>query len=234
MVDAGSFALARPTHARDLVSTISTETKEHQHLDDDQYLICDHGISGFSLTDKTWCFFKVELIQDVQYNSDAFDALVLEEDQKQMIHSLVNVHINESLTFDDVIKGKGKGMIFLLHGVPGVGKTLTAGRRLQAPDLLSASDSKTESVSDVCKRPLYSISAGNLGCTASSVEEALGDALHLAKVWNAITLIDEADVFLEQRSAHDMKRNGLVSGTSYMPRTRQRMKAHLISVPPPS
>ena len=213
MIDVGTFALARHSHVPALENEISTAQKEHQKLDDDQYLICHHEIAGFSLTDKEWCIFMVDLIQDVQYNSDAFDALVLEEDQKQMIHSLVNVHMNEIPSFDDVIKGKGKGMIFLLHGVPGVGKTLTAGMRLQAPDLLNEPDCQTESVSDLCQKPLYSITAGTLGSTPSSVEKALGDALHLANIWNAITLIDEADVFLEQRSAHDLKRNGLVSGT---------------------
>lgn len=44
-----------------------------------------------------------------------------------MIRSLVTAHQNEKLGFDDVIKGKGKGTIFLFHGAPGVGKTLTAG-----------------------------------------------------------------------------------------------------------
>jgi hypothetical protein len=38
------------------------------------------------------------------------------------------------------------------------------------------------------------------------------EALRLAAHWNAIVLIDEADVFLEQRSSHDLTRNGLVAG----------------------
>lgn len=71
----------------------------------------------------------------------------------------------------------------------------------------------TESVADFCKRPLYTVSAGDLGTSPSSVEKGLGDALELAAKWNAVILIDEADVFLEQRSSHDLGRNGLVSGT---------------------
>jgi len=47
-----------------------------------------------------------------------------------MVHSLVKIHADERLQFDDHIQGKGKGMIFLLHGEPGVGKTLTAGKCL--------------------------------------------------------------------------------------------------------
>ena len=32
-----------------------------------------------------------------------------------------------------------------------------------------------------------------------------------AEKWNAVLLLDEADVFLEQRSCHDVHRNALVS-----------------------
>ena len=40
----------------------------------------------------------------------------------------------------------------------------------------------------------------------------MGKALRLAETWNAIILIDEADVFLEQRTTNELVRNGLVSG----------------------
>lgn len=44
------------------------------------------------------------------------------------------------------------------------------------------------------------------------MERNLTTALEVATRWNAIVLIDEADVFLEQRTVHDLKRNALVSG----------------------
>ena len=44
------------------------------------------------------------------------------------------------------------------------------------------------------------------------MEFDLGKALRLAEKWDAIILIDEADVFLEQRTTNDLVRNGLVSG----------------------
>lgn len=46
-------------------------------------------------------------------------------------------------SFDDVVAGKGRGIILLLCGPPGVGKTLTA-----------------ESVAEEMKVPLYMMSAG--------------------------------------------------------------------------
>ena len=73
-------------------------------------------------------------------------------------------------------------------------------------------NSITESVAEYCNRPLYTVSAGDIGTLPSSVELDLGKALRLAEKWNAIILIDEADVFLEQRTTNDLVRNGLVSG----------------------
>ena len=55
---------------------------------------------------------------------------------------------------------------------------------------------------------------GELGTEADSVKERLSQALHLANTWNAVLLLDEADVFLEQRSTHDLVRNSIVSGKS--------------------
>lgn len=72
-------------------------------------------------------------------------------------------------------------------------------------------DHLLESVADITKRPLYSVNCGELGVSTESVEANLSDALRLATTWNAIVLIDEADVFLEARSPNDLERNGLVS-----------------------
>jgi hypothetical protein len=96
-------------------------------LSEDDYLICDHQVAGFSLARKCWCRFEVENLSEIEYDVGAFEALLLPKEQKDMIRCLVKIHAGKQTGFDDVITGKGKGMIFLLHGVPGVGKTLTAG-----------------------------------------------------------------------------------------------------------
>ena len=59
--------------------------------------------------------------------------------------------------------------------------------------------------------PLYMISAGDLGLDSSDVESSLSNVLEMSTKWNAVLLLDEADVFLEQRSARDLERNKLVS-----------------------
>ena len=106
---------------------IKTEDGDLESFSDDDFLICKSRMPGFSLTKKRWCYFEVDCIEDVELNPRAFDRLFLADGQKKTILSLVQAHTNETSDFDDVIKGKGKGMVFLLHGVPGVGKTLTAG-----------------------------------------------------------------------------------------------------------
>ena len=61
------------------------------------------------------------------------------------------------------------------------------------------------------RAPLYMMSAGDLGLESSQVEYSLANVLEMVSKWNAVLLLDEADVFLEQRSSHDLERNKLVS-----------------------
>lgn len=66
-------------------------------------------------------------------------------------------------------------------------------------------------VAEHTRRPLYAITSGELGTSAKQLETALKTALDLAKTFRAVLLLDEADVFLEKRSPHDVERNALVS-----------------------
>ncbi|OIW24488.1 P-loop containing nucleoside triphosphate hydrolase protein, partial [Coniochaeta ligniaria NRRL 30616] len=95
----------------------------------------------------------------------------------------------------DVVKGKGKGLIILLHGAPGVGKTSTA-----------------ECVAANAGRPLFPITCGDLGAeTAQEVEANLEGFFDLARKWNCVLLLDEADVFLSARVEGNIRHNSLVS-----------------------
>lgn len=53
---------------------------------------------------------------------------------------------------------------------------------------------------------------GDLGTTAREVERALEINFNMANRWGCILLLDEADVFLAERTKEDFKRNGLVAG----------------------
>merc|ERR1711920_711940 len=93
----------------------------------------------------------------------------------------------------DLIKGKGEGTTFLLYGPPGTGKTLTA-----------------EAMSELFHKPLYVISAGELGTLPETLEVKFSEALKICAKWDCLCLVDEADTFLEQRRGSDIVRNALV------------------------
>lgn len=61
------------------------------------------------------------------------------------------------------------------------------------------------------KKPLYCATSGELGTDVTAAEKNLKHIFQLAQTWQAILLIDEADVFLAQRTAIDIVRNAFVS-----------------------
>ncbi|KAK2764865.1 hypothetical protein FQN54_008562 [Arachnomyces sp. PD_36] len=168
-----------------------------EELTDDQRLIATPAIRGYALRDKRWLELYIDGVKEITWNQRAFDSLVLphaQQDLKQLILAFAEAQSKNVDGFDDIIQGKGRGVIMLLSGPPGVGKTLTA-----------------ESVAEVMKVPLYTLSAGDLGTSASGVEQTLKDILSIVPRWGAILLLDEADVFMEARTARDLARNELVS-----------------------
>jgi hypothetical protein len=74
-----------------------------------------------------------------------------------------------------------------------------------------------ECVAEYTRRPLLSLTVADIGTEEENMETRLSDWFTLATRWEAILLIDEADVFLERRSLADLARNSLVSGMLYLP-----------------
>jgi len=96
-------------------------------------MMCHYEVPGYSLAWKRWGLFRVGHVHPVDYNDQAFGNLVFPEHKKKLIRLLVEQRDIENGSFDDLIKGKGRSVIFLLHGPPGVGKTYTAGNRFADP-----------------------------------------------------------------------------------------------------
>lgn len=69
-----------------------------------------------------------------------------------------------------------------------------------------------ECVADLIKRPLLPLTCGDMGVTASEVEENFNRFFELGERWGAVVLMDEADIYLEQRTSENLERNSLVSG----------------------
>ncbi|KAF4453067.1 hypothetical protein F53441_4298 [Fusarium austroafricanum] len=170
------------------------DNSQRPPLTDDQLIMTSPIVRGYSLKNKRWMEFFIDDVTDVKFNDKAFDSLVLPPDQKELILAFAQSQVKFKNVFDDIISGKGKGIIMLLSGGPGIGKTLTA-----------------ESVAEEMRVPLYIMSAGDLGSEASDIEDNLSHILEMVANWNAVLLLDECDVFLEARSAHDIERNRVVS-----------------------
>ncbi|KAH9907710.1 hypothetical protein F4778DRAFT_797798 [Xylariomycetidae sp. FL2044] len=191
MLDCKSFIEERTDSDIKMHEPLTLASKD---LSEEEYMLCHFAIAGYSLSEKQWCWFAVDFVRDIDFDEDAFEALMLPSKQKRLIRALTAKHTSSRDTFDDLIHGKGKGCIFLLHGEPGIGKTFTA-----------------ESIADNIKRPLYVMMSGELGSDVKTVDKNLRKVLKLVTTWKAVLLIDEADVFLEKRSSRDLARNSLVS-----------------------
>ena len=71
---------------------------------------------------------------------------------------------------------------------------------------------RAECVAEATKRPLITLNCSDIGTNPSLVEKQLEYWFRLASTWGAILLIDEADVYMEQRTISDLERNVLVAG----------------------
>ncbi|KAI1146887.1 P-loop containing nucleoside triphosphate hydrolase protein [Nemania diffusa] len=150
-------------------------------------------IPGYDLHSKKWVDLDVDSIYDVTWNKQSFDYLVVDAETKELVQALVMRQIAREQS-TDIIDRKGNGLIMLLHGGPGTGKTFTA-----------------ESVAEFAEKPLFRVTCGDIGTEPEQVERYLESVLHLGKTWGCVMLIDEAEVFLEQRSLDNLARNALVS-----------------------
>lgn len=137
-----------------------------------------------------------------------FNDLKISDRDKLLIESIVQDHFDkkkvqrniegrgmEALE-QDFIRGKGKGLVILLHGAPGVGKTATA-----------------EAVAAAHQKPLFPITCGDLGVEPTMVERTLSEIFRLSNLWDCVLLLDEAEIFLSHREKKDdnLQRNALVS-----------------------
>ena len=159
---------------------------------------CPPFVYGFSLARKEWCRFYIPQIRDIEWNNNIFDSLILQESQKTLLNALVSSHSFPASPRDQ-IKQKGKGLVVLLHGTPGSGKTLTA-----------------ECAAELTHKALFSTSMAELNKynRAWYFEYRLAQVLQYATIWQAVVLLDEADVFLEARkddSPDASERNALVA-----------------------
>jgi SpoVK/Ycf46/Vps4 family AAA+-type ATPase len=177
--------------------------------------LCPSYVYGFSFEKKEWSKFFVDFLSPVDWKPNALDSLILPAPQKRLLQGLVTGHKFPERARDGVGL-KGKGLVVLLHGSPGSGKTLTAGEPLILNlSLTSADYNVPEMTAEHTHRALLNISTGELGSYQYRIEMELKRLLTYASTFQAIVLIDEADVFLEARKSgpsDQLQQNAMVAG----------------------
>lgn len=131
----------------------------------------------------------VNNLTEYKYRPEVADGLIIPELDRSLIDLLVDQSHN---TFQDVIEGKGQSMNILACGPPGCGKTLSS-----------------EVFAEFKQRPLYTVQCSQLGLEPTVIENNLGIILQRANRWNAVLLLDEADVYIRARGG-DMNHNAVV------------------------
>lgn len=63
----------------------------------------------------------------------------------------------------------------------------------------------------MAEKPLYRVICDGIGTDPANVEQRLQNVINLSKACGCVVLLNEADIFLEERSLQDLGRNALVS-----------------------
>ncbi|ABR91172.1 ATPases of the AAA+ class [Janthinobacterium sp. Marseille] len=132
----------------------------------------------------------VQNLTSYEYKPELREKLILPVQHRELIDILT---ADMNVLMEDIVEGKSGGTTILCKGAPGLGKTLTA-----------------EVYSEVVGKPLYRVHSGQLGITAASVEQNLSEILRRAARWDAILLLDEADVYIRCRD-NDLQHNAIVA-----------------------
>lgn len=131
----------------------------------------------------------VAQLTEYVYDTAIAEKLVLPKDQKELVKLLIDT---KGGAFQDIVAGKSGGAIVLLSGAPGTGKTLTA-----------------EVYAESEQRALYSVQCSQLGMNPETLEKSLMVVFDRARRWNAVMLLDEADVYVHERGT-SMQQNAIV------------------------
>ncbi|KAG5799594.1 hypothetical protein H9Q69_001432 [Fusarium xylarioides] len=191
--ETGRVVLDRKTFEEDNYSIATSIEK----TEDPELLLCPPYVLGYSTSRNEWCRYLVDNLRDVSWNKNAWSSLILNPEEKQVLRALVMSHKHPEKARNQS-EQKGKGLVVLLHGTPGSGKTLSA-----------------ETAAEMSEKALMSTSLSDLNRYDSPYhfEYRLQEVLRYATTWNAIILFDEADVFLEKRDlgTNSTTRNALVA-----------------------
>lgn len=146
-------------------------------------------LAVFDLSKHLRLRIHVNYVTEYVYDKQLISKLILPAEQKSLVRMLVE---HKGTGFQDIVRGKGGGAVVLLTGPPGTGKTLTA-------EVFAESE----------ERALYSVQCSQLGTDPNVLEDELLKVFARSRRWNAVMLLDEADVYVHERGS-DLQQNAIV------------------------
>ena len=96
--------------------------------DELQALLCSGVVPGYALSERFWGYFQIEdsSLKPIEGGENLVEELQIDPKRRAMISDLIRYHNSHPAPMKDLVAEKGNGIIILLHGSPGCGKTLTA------------------------------------------------------------------------------------------------------------
>lgn len=160
-------------------------------------------VHGFDLRTHEWRHLYVAGLEEVKWNSHAFDDLILDENEKELLLGSVQSATARETTVGGGRSGEadesavtttappqpkrpsgggggeaaaGGGSVYLFHGGPGTGKTFAA-----------------SCMSERTRKPLYHMTPFATGVSAEAVQRNMDAALALAQRWDCMLVLEDAD-----------------------------------------
>ncbi|KAL8690892.1 MAG: hypothetical protein Q9218_003763 [Villophora microphyllina] len=170
----------------DVGNTKATDSQPQRALTNEELMLCGSAVKGYSLRNKRWLDFFVDSIHDIDWKPNAWDDVVLEEDQKDLIFSMTDGHRSNHQGLQT------KGLNILLSGPTGVGKTFAV-----------------ESLAEHLRAPLFHVTPADVDLDTKNpdLESPFTDMLEMCGKWNAILLVDEEHKALDSDDIDDKEGN---------------------------
>ncbi|KAK3680881.1 hypothetical protein B0T22DRAFT_474310 [Podospora appendiculata] len=157
----------------------------------DGTLLIAAEVPAFCLTKKKWVKLPVDGLSPVQWDTNAFDKLILPPELVDFCTTVVSPRVSASKASSKEGLGPVSPPVVHLRGPTGTGKTATA-----------------RAIAEQAQRPLYHLKFSELSdkfSDARSMLQAVEDILRAGAAWKAVLLIDKVDGALEHHRELDLE-----------------------------
>ncbi|KAL7815076.1 hypothetical protein V8C44DRAFT_348625 [Trichoderma aethiopicum] len=167
--------------------------QEHAPSEPDLYLF-PRSVMGYDLLQQTWENLDIDHIQEIAWNKNASGHLSAQLESPELAQAIITGHVSSQAEAGVVQSKNNKGLILLLRGDTGTGKTYAV-----------------QSAAELVEKPLSVVRCSQLGTRPDDVGKRLKEIFCLAETWGCILLLTEAEVFLQQRTCKDAVQDARVS-----------------------